>query len=215
MATSEATTMAAAQGQAPASATRELHDLVGSGAREFDRLRGEIVELPFFHQLSTIMPGADLAFGGGMLLVIMLIHATGVRAMTNRVTRRDERLIERPTAWRADLLMTGGVMFLLVLHVVEIVVWASALVLAGLVDDWRVAGLFAGSTYTTIGYDSILPRGWGMLSPLIAVSGLFTFGWSGSILVDLVGRCQRIKDRAASRERDGAPPPPPPSRPTP
>ena len=64
--------------------------------------------------------------------------------------------------------------------------------------DWRVAGLFAGSTYTTIGYNDILPRGWGMLSPLIAISGLFSFGWSGSVLVDVVARCHRIKDQAAA-----------------
>jgi hypothetical protein len=38
-----------------------------------------------------------------------------------------------------------------------------------------------------------------MLAPIIAISGLFTFGWSGSILVDLVGRCQKIKDVAAAR----------------
>jgi hypothetical protein len=61
-----------------------------------------------------------------------------------------------------------------------------------------VAGLFAGSTYTTIGYNDILPRGWGMLSPLIAISGLFSFGWSGSVLVDVVARCHRIKEQSAA-----------------
>ena len=215
MARTEATMTTAAaattQAQAPAPAPRELRDLVGAGTREIDQLRGEVVELPFFQQVSAIMPGPDLAFGGTMLVLIMLVHAAGVRMLTNRVTDRHQRLLERPTAWRADLLMAGGVMFLLGLHVVEIVVWASALVLAGLVADWRVAGLFAGSTYTTIGYDRILPFGWGMLAPLIAVSGLFTFGWSGSILVDLVGRCQRIKDRAAVLRQDGTARAPPPS----
>ena len=210
MARNEATmTAAATQAPAPAPASGELRDLVGTGTRDLDQLRGEVVELPFFQQVSTIMPGPDLAFGGTMLVVIMLVHAAGVRMLTNRVTQRHQRLLERPTAWRADVLMAGGVMFLLGLHVVEIVVWAGALVLSGLVADWRVAGLFAGSTYTTIGYDSILPRGWGMLAPLIAVSGLFAFGWSGSILVDLVGRCQRIKDRAAALRQEGTSRPPP------
>jgi hypothetical protein len=35
-----------------------------------------------------------------------------------------------------------------------------------------------------------------MVTPIIAISGLFTFGWTGSVLVDLIGRCQRIKDAA-------------------
>ena len=87
---------------------------------------------------------------------------------------------------------------LLALHIAESLVWAAALVYSGLVPDWRAAGFFAGNTYTTIGYDSdILPFGWRMLAPIIAISGLFTFGWSGSVLVDQVGRCQKIKDAAS------------------
>ena len=94
------------------------------------------------------------------------------------------------------------VFILLGLHVFEIFAWAASLVYSGLVPDWRVAGFFAGNTYTTIGYGAfILPDGSKMLAPIIAMSGLFTFGWTGSVLVDLVGRCQKIKDAAAQREQ--------------
>ena len=188
---------AAAQ-PAPASGGTELRDVVNAGTRDFDAVRADVLALPPFQHLAAVMPGPDLAFGGGMLLVIMLVHAAGVRGVTNHVASRQERIAARPTAWRADVLMSGAVLMLLVLHVVEILIWSTALVYAGLVPDWRVAGLFAGSTYTTIGYNDILPRGWGMLSPLIAISGLFSFGWSGSVLVDVVARCHRIKDLAAA-----------------
>jgi hypothetical protein len=90
---------------------------------------------------------------------------------------------------------------LLSLHLVEMVAWSAALVYSGLVPDWRTAGFFAGNTYTTVGYGRfVLPAGWRMLAPIIAISGLFTFGWSGSVLVDLVARCQKIKDAAATRK---------------
>jgi hypothetical protein len=93
-------------------------------------------------------------------------------------------------------------------HLVEIFVWAAALVHSGLVADWRAAGFFAGNTYTTVGYgNEILPPGWRMVTPIIAISGLFTFGWTGSVLVDLIGRCQKIKDAAIAlkaTERRGA-----------
>jgi hypothetical protein len=36
-----------------------------------------------------------------------------------------------------------------------------------------------------------------MLAPIIAMSGCSP-GWTGSVLVDLVGRCQKIKDAAAT-----------------
>ncbi|MGH8618177.1 MAG: ion channel [Burkholderiales bacterium] len=160
---------------------------------------GEIAQLPLFQHLEQVMPAADLFFGAGMLMFIILVHAAGVRSVTNHVVLWSVRILARPTRWRADLLMSGTVFLLLSLHLLEIFLWTAALVYSGLVSDWRAAGFFAGNTYTTVGYGSmILPAGWRMLAPIIAISGLFTFGWSGSVLVDLVARCQKIKDAAGA-----------------
>ncbi len=153
-------------------------------------------------QFSEVIPAADLVFGGAMLIFIVLMHATGVRAITNRVLRRSTALMKAPSRWRADVLMGGTVFALLGLHIMEMFAWAAALVYSGLVSDWRSAGFFAGNTYTTIGYGAfILPFAWRMLAPIIAISGLLTFGWSGSVIVDLIGRCQKIKDAATTAPR--------------
>ena len=94
----------------------------------------------------------------------------------------------------------GSIVFMLIaLHVVEMVIWAAALVYSNLIPDWRSAGFFAGNTYTTVGYGNfILPNGWRMLAPIIAMSGLFTFGWSGSVLVDFVRRINALRDAATA-----------------
>ncbi len=64
----------------------------------------------------------------------------------------------------------------------------------GLVDNWRVAGFFAANTHTTVGYGNfVLPDGWHMRAPIIAMSGLFTFGCTGSVLVEIVRRCQEVE----------------------
>jgi len=161
---------------------------------------GDIEALPFLQHLAQVMPAADVAFGGGMLLLIILIHATGVRAVTGLVARRTHAIMMRPRVWRADILMGSSVLLLLVLHLTESCAWAASLVYSGLVPSWRAAGFFAGNTYTTVGYGAfVLPAGWEMMAPIIAISGLFTFGWSGSVLVDIVARCQRIKDAADGR----------------
>jgi hypothetical protein len=161
---------------------------------------GDIAQLPFLQHLAQVMPAADVAFGGGMLMLIIIIHATGVRAVTDHVASRSRTIMLRPRIWRADVLMATSILLLLALHLTETVVWASALVYGGLIPSWRAAGFFAGNTYTTVGYGSVLlPAGWEMLAPIIAISGLFTFGWSGSVLVDIVARCQRIKDAVADR----------------
>lgn len=165
-------------------------------------------QVPALQHLAQVIPAADVAFGGGMLLLVILIHAAGVRAVTGHVAKRSKVIMLHPRTWRADLLMAQSVLALLLLHLAETVVWASALVQGGLVGSWRAAGFFAGNTYTTVGYGNfVLPPGWEMVAPIIAISGLFTFGWSGSVLVDIVARCQRIKD-AADASRHRAPPPP-------
>ena len=164
---------------------------------QIEAVPSDVANIPLVQHLSAVMPAADLVFGGAMLVIIVLMHATGVRFITNHVVARWQTIMKRPTAWRADLLMSSSVFVLLALHLSEMLAWAAALVYSGLVADWRTAGFFAGNTYTTVGYGAfVLPNGWRMLAPIIAISGLFTFGWSGSVLVDLVGRCQKIKDAA-------------------
>jgi len=67
------------------------------------------------------------------------------------------------------------------------VFWTAALVYSKLIVDWRSAAFFVANTYTTVGYGSdVLPAAWNMLAPIIAISGLFTFGWTGSVLVGYV-----------------------------
>jgi len=115
MARAESTAMAgvAVAQAAPPSGGSELRDAIDAGTRDFDAVRADVLALPPFQHLAAVMPGPDLAFGGGMLLVIMLVHAAGVRWVTNHVARRQERIAERPTTWRADALMSGAVLMLL------------------------------------------------------------------------------------------------------
>jgi hypothetical protein len=162
-----------------------------------ERGAADIADLPLFEHLSAFMPAADLFLGGALLVFVVLVHAIGVRAVTTHVGRRSAAILQRPSKWRADLLMSSIVFMLLALHVVEMLIWTAALVYSDLVPNWRSAGFFAGNTYTTVGYGTfVLPNGWRMLAPIIAISGLFTFGWSGSVLVDFVRRINQLRDAA-------------------
>jgi len=188
-------TLPAAAGADPSSdALRQIPGTLERGA-------ADIAQLPLFEHLSAVMPAADLIFGGALLVFIILVHAAGVRSVTSHVATRSAAIMLRPTLWRADLLMGSIVFLLLALHVTEMMIWAAALVYSNLVADWRTAGFFAGNTYTTVGYgDFVLPNGWRMLAPIIAMSGLFTFGWSGSVLVDFVQRINKIRDAAGANK---------------
>ena len=181
-------------------ALQQVPGAIEAGVAQIEAVPSDVANIPLVQHFTDVMPAADLFFGGAMLVVIVLMHATGVRFITNQVVARWKTIMLRPTTWRADLLMGSSVFVLLALHLSEMLAWAAALVYSGLVPDWRTAGFFAGNTYTTVGYGAfVLPNGWRMLAPIIAISGLFTFGWSGSVLVDLVGRCQKIKDAAQAK----------------
>lgn len=183
----------------PATAASPSPDALQQIPGTLERGAADIAQLPLFEHLSAVMPAADLFLGGAMLVFIILVHAAGVRSLTSHVIRRSAEIMRRPTLWRADLLMGGIVFMLLALHLTEMIIWAAALVYSNLVADWRTAGFFAGNTYTTVGYGSfVLPNGWRMLAPIIAMSGLFTFGWSGSVLVDFVQRINKIRDAAGA-----------------
>ena len=154
-------------------------------------------EVPLIQHLTDVMPVPDFFFGGGMLLLIVLIHAAGMRFVTDRFEKRLQTFGILHSTWRPDVLMGFVVTLMLLLHLLEIWVWSAALVYSGLVDNWRAAGFFAANTYTTVGYGNfLLPDGWHMLAPIIAMSGLFTFGWTGSVLVEIVRRCQQVKTAA-------------------
>ncbi|HEY5308469.1 MAG TPA: potassium channel family protein [Casimicrobiaceae bacterium] len=192
-------TLLAQATDASRSALENLPSTIERGAQAVANVPMDIGELPLFAHMAAVIPAADLVFGGGMLVFIILVHAAGVRSVTGRVTRRTPLIMARPTVWRSDMMMAGVVFALLALHLLEIFLWASALVYSNLVPDWRTAGFFAGNTYTTVGYGNfVLPLGWRMLAPIIAMSGLFTFGWSGSVLVDIVRRCNAIRDAAVA-----------------
>lgn len=154
-------------------------------------------QVPLIQHLTDVMPVPDFFFGGGMLMLIVLIHATGLRLLTNRFEKRVQTFGIMQSTWRPDVLMGFVVFLMLLLHLVEIWVWSAALVYSGLVANWRAAGFFAANTYTTVGYGNfLLPDGWHMLAPIIAMSGLFCLGWTGSVLVEIVRRCQEIKSAA-------------------
>jgi hypothetical protein len=75
------------------------------------------------------------------------------------------------------------VFVLTISHLIEIFIWGYALSLAGLVPNIHQAMVFAGSTYTTVGFGTNpLPVSWDLVMVVIALNGMIAFGWSISVL---------------------------------
>lgn len=77
---------------------------------------------------------------------------------------------------------------MLMLHLSEICLWGLVLWTVGLVTNLHEAVYFSANTYTTLGMGPMaLPHVWHEMSPIIAISGLFTFAWTTSELFNIVG----------------------------
>ena len=78
---------------------------------------------------------------------------------------------------------------LLVLHLLEMAVWAAAYAAGGVLPDFETALYFSMTSYTTVGFGDVLPPvSWRLLGPSEAVVGVLMLGWSTSIIVAAVQR---------------------------
>jgi hypothetical protein len=156
--------------------------------------------------IDEIFPTGAVILGGVILLGVVLFHGLVMRWAQAHVARRDAGLRDDPAAWRIDLVMATVVLALLGAALLEVVAWTAALHYARLLPTWTGAAAYAASSFTTLGNARVEPpAGWGMIGPIIAISGLFTFGWSGSVLVDIVGRMGRIRDLVRTGSVDARP----------
>src|SRR3954470_1287735 len=81
------------------------------------------------------------------------------------------------------------VSMLLVLHLMEMAVWAAAFDLAGLFPDFETCLYYSLKSYTTVGYGDVLPHiSWRLIGPIEAAVGVLMLGWSTSIIVATVQR---------------------------
>ncbi len=143
--------------------------------------------------LTEALPVPDMVFGGSMLVLVIMFHAFWIRLITSSFLKRSKGARAHTGLWRADLLFAATVVALLSLHMAEIFIWSVALVTGDIVDGWARASYFAANCYTALGEPFSLPHAWRLLPPIIAISGIFTFAWTASVLVNFVARYNDLR----------------------
>ncbi len=150
-------------------------------------------------------PALEIALGTLPLLGVLLIHGVGMYIVQRQFERHGVPIYR---SGRAGQLFFGAMVVLIVTtHLIEMLVWAATLFGLGSIATFRDAFYYAASTYTALGYgEGTLPHEWRLLAPMLAISGLFAFGWTTGILVNLVSQAQDER-RAGLAERAGRRPP--------
>lgn len=116
-----------------------------------------------------------LAMQGSTVALVMAIFKPRIRSMVAQ---------KRNIAGHA--MFFASILTLLMAHLLQISVWAAVLDMVGGIANPHQAVLLAGSTLTTVGFaNDTLPQQWQLFTVIMAVTGLFAFAWSTSIMYAL------------------------------
>ena len=129
----------------------------------------------------------NVLIAGGLVVVTVLVHATGFSALLRTMMR--VRALDRSGFGSAYLMLVALTCWLLLIHLTEIFVWGLFYFWQGCLPNAESALYFSAVTYTTVGYgDLVLPERWRMFGPLEALTGTLMFGLSTGLFFAIVLR---------------------------
>jgi hypothetical protein len=160
-------------------------------------------------QAAASQPLVEIAVGTLGLIVVILVHGFFMSAISRAFNRRWVRITSRDRVayWRTDVLVGAVIGSFVVAHLISTLIWSLPIQYFGLIPDMRACYYFVLQCYTTLGMGSVdLPEQWRLLGPLIGMSGLFAFGWTGSVLVGIMTEYGRLaRSRARAEDDPGGP----------
>lgn len=122
-----------------------------------------------------------------LVAITVMIHAAGLGIVLSHVlhyrVQPDTRFL--PVTW----LLIRIAWWLILIHIVEIAVWALFFWWEECLPDVESSFYFSGVTYATLGYgDLLLPKEWRMFGPLEALTGTLMCGLSIAFFFAVLSR---------------------------
>jgi len=154
-------------------------------------------------------PVLEILVGTVFLIVVIFVHGVGIRTIGLQFNKSWVHVTGATPRWRMNLVLAVTIAALALLHFAETLLWAVPLYLKEIIPSMRDSYYYVLESYTTLGEGNVtLPDRWRLLGPIIGMSGLFTFGWTGSVLVSIMtdfGRFDRLQAKRERADEDKAP----------
>ena len=126
--------------------------------------------------------------GLALLAGCVVVQSLGMILLIHWLARV-RHLIESPSVHRRVGLLLGLFVWIAILHLLQVCLWALVFWGAGALPTLEVATYFSLVTYTTIGFgDVVLGPGWRVLAGIEGLTGLLLAGWSTAFVFAVVNR---------------------------
>lgn len=126
-----------------------------------------------------------------LTVITVLVHSLGMYVSLTLFLRIWESRLRR--RWlQLELLMVSLVCSLLLVHLLEIGMWATIYWRWDMLPDFETAAYYSATAYSTVGFgDVLLPEKWRILGPIESSVGVLMLGWSTAVIVAAVHKVYR------------------------
>lgn len=125
-----------------------------------------------------------------ILSATILVHGWGSIFLVQYLFKRYNNVERAWSFGRSMRILSSAAVFLVVLHFIEIMIWAILFLIIPNVEaitTMEQAIYFSMVTYTTVGYgDLVLTPYWRIMSGFEAMNGILLFGWSSALFFSIV-----------------------------
>ena len=133
----------------------------------------------------------ELVMSAVLMVIVTIIHGTGIGLMdkllrTDRLDLSKLKMVQREVG-----VMIPMALFLLVLHIIEIFVFAIFYLATGDARDLHQAIYHSGLAYTTMGVVEGGFTKWTVLSTFEGLVGFLMIGWSSAVFISDMDRLLR------------------------
>ncbi|HVM22113.1 MAG TPA: ion channel [Sphingomicrobium sp.] len=133
---------------------------------------------------ATISLGTQLGAAALLIVVMVLVHASGILAATKLLRLEDRTLRAHQVDVRAFGLLISIALCLFLLHLTEIALFALFYLAVGALETVESALYFSASAYTTLGHPDLdFPDDWRLLGALEGLVGFLLIGWSAAVFI--------------------------------
>ena len=141
---------------------------------------------------------AKLLIAWSLAALCVVVHAMGMTALLRWLKQATARMDAR--FWISTWLLVRVAGWIILLHLVEIALWAFFYARGHGMPDLPSAFYFSAVTYTTTGYgDLVLPSEWRLVGGVEALTGILMCGWSAALFVAVVTRLNQPRPSPEQR----------------